>query len=173
MSGVPGLRGVEHIAFTVPDLERAAEFLVETLGCERLYDLGPFADPDPDGTWMTDNLAVHARAVIPRFASFRCANGANFEVFEYEAPDQATRWPRMSDHGGTHIAFYVEDMDAALDDLRSKGVTVLGEGKKDGMGPEAGEGSTWAHWLAPWGQLFEFVSYPNGRAFDVMGEPRQ
>ena len=64
-------------------------------------------------------------------------------------------------------------MDAALDALRSKGVRVLGAGKKDGIGPEAGDGSSWAHWLAPWGQLFEFVSYPNGRAFYEVSERHQ
>ncbi len=76
MSAVPGLLGVEHLAFTVPDLEQAIDFFVEVLGCERLYDMGRFADDT--GTWMSDNLAVHPRAEIDNFAFLRCANGANF-----------------------------------------------------------------------------------------------
>jgi catechol 2,3-dioxygenase-like lactoylglutathione lyase family enzyme len=162
MSTVPSFRGVEHIGFTVPDVDEAVRFFVDVLGCEHFYDMGPFADPD--GTWMADNLGIHPRAEIPRFALLRCANGANFEVFQYESPDQVKRWPMMSDYGGAHIAFYVDDMDAALAHLESKGVRVLG-GKKDGIGPEAGEGSSFAHFLAPWGQLLEFVSYPNGREY--------
>jgi catechol 2,3-dioxygenase-like lactoylglutathione lyase family enzyme len=160
---VPGLRGVEHIAFTVPDLEQAVRFFVEVLGCEHFYDMGPFADPN--GTWMSDNLGVHPRASIPKFAVLRCANGANFEIFQYESPDQAQQWPKLSDWGGAHVAFYVDDMDKALAVLKAHGVEVLGEGKKDGFGPEAGEGSTFAHWLTPWGQVLEFVSYPKGRAY--------
>ncbi|WP_410675860.1 VOC family protein [Amycolatopsis sp. cmx-4-68] len=159
---MPGLAGIEHIAVTVPDLEEAVDFFTDVLGCERLYDMGRFADPD--GTWMADNLDVHPRAEIDNFAVLRCANAANLELFQYRAPDQITRWPRMSDHGGTHIAFYVEDMDAALAHLVAHGVRVLGEGKKDAIGPEKGEDATFAHFLTPWGQLLEFVSYPYGRA---------
>ena len=162
MSAVPTLRGVEHIAFTVPDVDAAVAFFVDVLGCEHFYDMGPFADPD--GTWMSDNLDVHPRSLIPKFAVLRCANGANFEIFQYESPDQVERWPRMSDWGGTHIAFYVDDMDAALAALQANGVRVLG-GKKDGIGPESGEGSSFAHFLTPWGQMLEFVSYPKGRDY--------
>jgi catechol 2,3-dioxygenase-like lactoylglutathione lyase family enzyme len=71
----------------------------------------------------------------------------------------------MSDDGGTHLAFYVDDMDAALDSLRGQGVTVLGLGKKDAMGPEEGRNSTFAHFLTPWGQLLELVSFPYGRQY--------
>jgi catechol 2,3-dioxygenase-like lactoylglutathione lyase family enzyme len=161
MTAVPGLRGVEHVAFTVPNVEEAVSFFVDVLGCEHFYDMGPFADPD--GNWMADNLDVHPRASIPKFALLRCANGANFEIFQYESPDQVTHWPKMSDYGGVHIAFYVDDMDAALARLEEHGVRVLGDGKKDGIGPESGPESTFAHFLTPWGQVLEFVSYPNGR----------
>ena len=104
------------------------------------------------------------RALIPKFAVLRCANGANFELFKYESPDRVERWPRMSDWGGAHIAFYVDDMDAALAALEEHGVRVLG-GKKDGIGPESGEGSSFAHFLTPWGQMLELVSYPQGRDY--------
>jgi catechol 2,3-dioxygenase-like lactoylglutathione lyase family enzyme len=44
----------------------------------------------------------------------RCGHGSNFEIFEYEAPDQRREMPKMSDWGGVHLAFYVDDMEAAL-----------------------------------------------------------
>jgi catechol 2,3-dioxygenase-like lactoylglutathione lyase family enzyme len=163
MSVVPGLRGVEHVGFTVPDVEEAVRFFVEVLGCQQLYDMGPFSDPE--GSWMADNLEVHPRAAIPKFAMLRCENGANFEIFQYEAPDQVQRWPKLSDWGGSHIAFYVDDMDAAIASVEAKGVRMLGQGKKDGFGPESGVESTFAHFLTPWGQILEFVSYPNGREY--------
>jgi glyoxylase I family protein len=74
----------EHVALTVPDLAEAIAFFVDVLGCEHLYDMGPFSDPE--GTWMTDNLDVHPRAEIPRSRCCACFNGANFEVFEYSPP---------------------------------------------------------------------------------------
>jgi hypothetical protein len=72
--------------------------------------------------------------------------------------------PKMSDWGGVHLAFYVDDMDAALADLERRGIRVLG-GSKPQEGPEEGEGSTFAHFLSPWGMLLEFVSFPNGKAY--------
>ena len=41
-------------------------------------------------------------------------------------------------------------------------VRILG-GAKETVGIEAGEGSTFAHFLTPWGMMLEFVSFPNGR----------
>ena len=45
MSGLPGLRGIEYISFTVPDLDQAVEFFTGALGCEHFYPIGPFKDP--------------------------------------------------------------------------------------------------------------------------------
>ena len=30
---IPGIRGLDHVGFTVPDLEQAHEFFVDVLGC--------------------------------------------------------------------------------------------------------------------------------------------
>ena len=40
---LPGLRRMDHVGFTVPDLDEAHRFLVDVLGCEYLYSLGPFS----------------------------------------------------------------------------------------------------------------------------------
>jgi hypothetical protein len=37
--GIPGLTGVDHIGFTVPNLEQAHDFLTGILGCTFLYSL--------------------------------------------------------------------------------------------------------------------------------------
>jgi catechol 2,3-dioxygenase-like lactoylglutathione lyase family enzyme len=86
-----------------------------------------------------------------------------FEVFEYAAPDQRSTPPRNSDVGGHHVALYVDDLDAAVAHLKSRGVTMLGEPTVS-KGPS--EGQRWVYFLAPWGMQFELVSYPGGKAFD-------
>lgn len=68
--GVPGLRGVEHIGITVPNLEEATRFLVSVPGCEVVYDSGPFKLTDSD--WMTRHLNVHPRAEIRKIRFLRC-----------------------------------------------------------------------------------------------------
>ena len=160
MMGMPGLRRLDHVGFTVPDLEEATRFLTEVLGCEYLYSLGPFRSDEDD--WMTEHLTVHPRAVITENRFFRCGDQAVFEVFHYTSPDQRTELPRNSDIGGHHVALYVDDLDAAVAHLRAHGVTVLGEPTAS-RGPH--EGQRWVYFLAPWGMQFELVSYPHGRAF--------
>jgi catechol 2,3-dioxygenase-like lactoylglutathione lyase family enzyme len=162
--GLPGLRRLDHVGFTVPDLEQATRFLVDVLGCEFLYPLGPFRSDD---NWMTAHLNVHPRAEVRQNRFFRCGDQAVFEVFDYSAPDQNTTPPRNSDIGGHHVALYVDDIDDAVGYLRERGVRVLGEPTAS-KGPA--EGNRWVYFLAPWGMQFELVSYPNGKAFD---RPRQ
>lgn len=159
--GLPGLRGTDHIGFTVPDLDEAVRFFVDVIGCEPFYDLGPFQS---DGDWMATHLNVHPRAVMRRLKFLRCRNGSNFEIFEYESADQNRTQPRNSDVGGHHLAFYVDDMAAALEHLRRHGVRILGEPTVRETGPSGGQ--SWVYFLSPWGMQFELVSYPNGKAYE-------
>lgn len=159
--GIPGLRGTDHVGFTVPDLEVATRFLMDVIGCERFYDLGPISAGDD---WMRTQLNVDPRAVIRRIRNFRCFNGANYEVFEYEVAGQRTEPPRNSDVGGHHVALYVDDLDAAIAHLRSHGVQILGEPVHRSEGPNSGR--SWVYFLAPWGMQFELVSYPRGMGYE-------
>jgi catechol 2,3-dioxygenase-like lactoylglutathione lyase family enzyme len=157
---IPGLTRLDHVGFTVPDLETASDWLVEVLGCEYMYSLGPFEAADD---WMSEHMGVEPRTVMRRLHFFRFCGQAVFEVFEYEAPDQRTVAPRNSDVGGHHVALYVDDLDAAVAYLHLKGVQVLGD-PTTSRGPS--EGQRWVYFLAPWGMQFELVSYPHGKAFD-------
>ena len=159
-SALPGLAGLDHVGITVPDIEAATRFLVDVLGFEYLYALGP--RQDRNGDWMQDHLNVHPRAVARSVRFFRCGPNPVLEVFEYSAPDQDVEPPRNSDVGGHHIAVYVEDIDAAVQYLQEHGVTVL-SGPTASIGPHAGQ--RWVYFLAPWGAQFELVSYPAGRAW--------
>jgi len=167
MSGLPGLRGTDHIGFTVPNLEEAIDFFVNVIGCEYLYGLGPVQS---EGTWMQDQLNVHPRATWKN-CLLRCRFGSNFEIFEYAAPDQNVQQPRNSDIGGHHLAFYVDDFDAALAYIREQGLTVLGEPVVRTEGPVAGQ--TWIYFLTPWGMQLELVSFPNGKGYEKLTHKRQ
>ncbi|CAA7625037.1 VOC family protein [Magnetospirillum sp. SS-4] len=158
---LPGLKGTDHIGFTVPDLDEAVAFFVDVIGCEPFYELGPFRS---DGDWMATHLDVHPRAVMKRLKFLRCRNGSNFELFEYDSPDQNRAQPRNSDIGGHHLAFYVDDMDVAVAYLRSQGVRILGEPTVRTNGPNGGQ--TWVYFLSPWGMQLELVSFPNGKGYE-------
>lgn len=158
--GLPGLQRLDHIGFTVPDLGQAHDWLIDVLGCEYMYKLGPF---QRDDDWMTEHLNVDPRAVMRELHFFRLGGQAVFEVFQYEAPDQRDGIPRNSDIGGHHVALYVDDMDEAVRYLHDRGVAVLGDPTASSS---ASAGQRWVYFLAPWGMQFELVSYPDGKAFD-------
>jgi len=160
-SGIPGLKGTEHIGFTVPDLEPATAFFVEVIGCEFVFELGPFQAEDD---WMTTYLNVHPRTVMRKLRFFRCKHGPNFEIFEYTAPDQNLAPPKNSDVGGHHLAFYVDDFDAAFAYLKEKGIRFLGAPTVRSSGSNAGR--TWIYFLSPWGMQFELVSFPAGMGYE-------
>jgi catechol 2,3-dioxygenase-like lactoylglutathione lyase family enzyme len=155
-AGLPGLRGAEHVGLTVPDLDAAVDFFCRVIGCAFVFDGGRFADP----ALMRRQLNVDPAASF-RYGFVRCGRGPNLELFEYAAPDQAKMPPRNSDVGGHHLAFYVDDLDAALAHLRAHGVAILGDPVAITEGPAAG--STWIYFLSPWGLQLELVSYPEGK----------
>ena len=159
-NGLPGLAGADHVGITVPDLDAAVTFMVDVIGCDYVFD-GGASGRNPD--LMRRNLGVHPDAEF-KYCFLRCKSGSNFELFEYSAPDQVTSPPKNSDIGGHHVAFYVDDIDAAVTYLEARGVVVQGEVDRITAGPAAG--SAWVYFLAPWGMQFELVSYPTGKAYE-------
>lgn len=159
--GLPGLRGTDHFGFTVPDIDAAVHFFVDVIGCTKVYELGPFQAQDD---WMARQLRVDPRAVMKKLVFLRCGFGSNFEIFQYIAPDQRTVPPRNSDIGGHHLAFYVDDFDAAVRHLEQHGVEICGVPVTRDTGPSAGQ--TWVYFLTPWGMQCELVSFPGGKAYE-------
>ena len=120
---VPGIRHVDHVAFTVPDLDQAVAFFVEALGAQELYR----STRGPDADFMPENFAVPADARLT-LAMLRMPPNLNVELFEWSSSDRRTEHPRHSDAGGHHLCFVVEDVDQAVTVLRSiPGVRILGD----------------------------------------------
>jgi catechol 2,3-dioxygenase-like lactoylglutathione lyase family enzyme len=163
--GIPSLRGQDQVGLTVPDLAQAIDFFVNVVGCELATQFGPFRDDT--GSFMADTLNVHPRAVVEQIALLRCGFGSNIELFQYSAPDQRDAIPKNSDIGGHHLAFYVDDIDAAVAYLKAHGVTVLSGPLPVTEGPAAGQ--TINYFLAPWGLQLELISYPRGMAYESAG----
>jgi catechol 2,3-dioxygenase-like lactoylglutathione lyase family enzyme len=164
---IPGMRGVNHIGLTVPDLDQAVTFFTDVMGCQKAMSFGPFRDDK--GTFMQDVLDVDPRAVIDQITMLRCGFGSNIELFKYEAPDQKTVTVRNSDVGGHHIAFYVDDIDAAAAYLKAKGIKTNMGPIPVSEGPAAGQ--TILYFSAPWGLQLEAISFPKGMAYEKDGGP--
>ena len=160
-NNLPTFHGIEHIGLTVPNLQQAINFFVDVLGCEPFYQLGPLVSNDD---WMETHLNVHPRAQVRKLRFLRCHTGPNLELFEYTAPDQNTTGPKNSDIGGHHLAFYVDDLEQAMEHMKNKGVEFLGEPTFRNTGPSGGQ--TWIYFLSPWGMTMELVCYPQGKAYE-------
>ena len=150
-------RYLDHIGFTVPNLDEAIDFFEKLLGAELVYKIGPF---EFDDDWMRVNLNNHPRAVIDKMCLMALPTGTNLEIFQYSSPDQETAIPKNSDVGGHHFAFFVDDMEAARKNLIEAGIEVQGEVKTFDEGPCKGQ--SWMYFLAPWGLQLELVSAPPG-----------
>jgi len=160
MQGIPGLRGVDHLGVTVPDLDDAERFFIDVLGAIPIYTLG---SKQSDDDWMLSHLGVHPRTVISEIRFYRLGTGMNFELFKYDAADGQAEEPKNSDIGGHHVALYVDDMDAAIEHLRSHNVEIMGEPTASA---QAAKGQRWLYFRSPWGMQFELVSYPQGKAYE-------
>jgi glyoxylase I family protein len=160
MQGIPGLRGVDHLGVTVPDLDEAERFFVDVLGAIPVYTLGA---KQSDDDWMLSHLGVHPRTVISEIRFYRLGNGMYFELFKYDAADGLADEPKNSDIGGHHVALYVDDMDAAIEHLRGHNVEIMGEPTASA---QAAKGQRWLYFRSPWGMQFELVSYPQGKAYE-------
>jgi catechol 2,3-dioxygenase-like lactoylglutathione lyase family enzyme len=154
MSGVPGLRSVDHIAYTVPDLDEAVAFFTAHLGARVVYRDGPFRG---DGDEMHDRLDVH-RCATSELAMLRLGNRTNLELIQYSAPDQNRQVPANSDVGGHHVGFYVDDIDAARDYLAGiPGVRLMaGPNSVPDSAPVAGQ--RWLYFRTPWGMQLEITT---------------
>ena len=166
--GIPSMVGVDHIGMTVPKLQDGIDFFTKVLGCEYIYTAGPFSDPK--GDWMKKSLDVDERAVTT-LAMVRCGPSQNVELFEYDAKDQVKTPLKNSDVGGFHLAFYVNDIKAAVDYLKTvPGVVVLGDPTPVAGQPNGGE--TIIYFKTPWGANMELLSYPNGLDYEKTTDKR-
>ncbi|WP_299001658.1 VOC family protein [uncultured Shewanella sp.] len=157
---IPGLKKVDHVGFTVPNLNEAIAFFQQHFDFELLYEFGPFKSDDD---WMAAHLNVHPRAEVKKIAVMN-AHNINLEIFEYaDNIPRNKQVPSNADIGGHHLAFYVEDMDSAVAYLHEHNIKVLAKPTESTDGPTAGE--TWVYFLTPWGMHLEFATYPNGKAY--------
>lgn len=157
---IPGFTGFERVCVTVADVDEASALFVDVLGFEVLGDIAPPASADHGELRAVANVDARATPSLGRLLRLSYLNLELLECPPY--PGQNAVWPAMFDVGGWHLAFYVDDIDAAVEDLAAADVHLLGP-KKPTYFYEAGDEAYTVHCLAPFGLLFELVTYPHGR----------
>lgn len=153
---LPGLRNLDHVAYTVEDLEAASDFFTEALGAEYLYR----TSLDLSEPAVAHSLGVPPRGRMERVA-LRMGPTDNVELNQFWVPRGGRVPPRNSDAGGRHLALHVDDVPhAAAQLVRFSGCTLLGEPKVIGEGLIAGD--EWVYVRTPIGLPIELVHMPDG-----------
>jgi len=112
-----------HTSIVAQDWKRLAQFYEQVFGCTPVPP-----ERDLKGQWLEDAVAVpdaQIRGIHLRLPGFGDA-GPTLEVFQYnhleERPATAVNRP-----GFAHIAFAVDDVEAARDDVLAAGGGTLGQ----------------------------------------------
>jgi len=155
-----GVVGIDHVGINVPDLNKAVTFFSDVLGFTPVTQLGPIP---LDADWKKLNH-INPDTGVVTIKMINAGNGASIEVFEYADNKGSKTHPNTDDIGASHIAFYVNDINAVVEYLKSKGVKIIGEPFTMPSGDTAGE--SWVYFETPWGSKMELVSYPNGKGYE-------
>ena len=112
------IRGIHHVAISTPDIDRLAAFYCDLLGMELVRE----------SSWAAGSARIDAIVGLEgssaRTMTLRAGN-AYLELFQYQTPAGARQEPRrpVSDHGYTHFALDVVDIDAEHARLVAAGMT--------------------------------------------------
>lgn len=109
--------GANHVALSVPDIDRAVEFYCGLLGFEKVIEIGW-----PVGTESADQI-LSVKGTSARVVHLRTAN-LLIELFQFVTGNPAKQDPNrpVIDHGITHLALAVTDLDAEYARLSAAGM---------------------------------------------------
>jgi catechol 2,3-dioxygenase-like lactoylglutathione lyase family enzyme len=145
---------MHHIGVTVPEIEQGIAFFKAVFGAVEMFRTGPF---DVDEAFMQRRLGAAPHTRIRDLVFLRCGAGPSVELFEYSGEDSKARPKRVSEVGGMHLCFEVEDVFASAERLNALGIELLEGPNTVDAGPLAG--FNWIYFEAPWGQMLEVASF--------------
>jgi len=107
------IKRVEHIAIAVDSLQQSLDLLRNAFGLDLEYE---------------EQIGPTRLAMLPVGETY-------IELLEGQGPESGvSKWIREKGTGLFHICFEVEDIDAALAELRAKGVKLRDEAPRIGHG---------------------------------------
>jgi len=146
--------GMHHIGITVPNIDEGIAFFKAVFGAIEVFHTGAF---NVDDAFMERKLGAAPHTRIRDLVFLRCGNGTSVELFEYSGEDSKARPKRVSEVGGVHLCFEVEDVFASAKRLEAQGIALLEGPNTVEEGPLAG--FSWVYFESPWGQMLEVASF--------------
>jgi catechol 2,3-dioxygenase-like lactoylglutathione lyase family enzyme len=154
----PNFLSVDHVSFTVPDLEAALAFYIDVIGATEMFRMGPLdaaeMPVDADGKdWMETHVGVAGARLT--LVMLKLTANMNLQLVQYDKPeDRRQAPPRNCDRGGHHLGLKVDDVDKVVAYLVAHGCTVMETIVID-AGPLAGHKNAYVR--DPFGHQLEIV----------------
>jgi catechol 2,3-dioxygenase-like lactoylglutathione lyase family enzyme len=158
-----GMRAQSHVGITVRDLDASIRFYHDLLGLEICTEPSPWFE----GPELGHGVGVPAAAL--RQVCLRIGD-TMLELLEYKSPPSDTERPLLSHSvGASHVAFVVDDIQAAKSELERKGVQFYSDVNVVDDGVLAGW--RWVYFADPDGYPLELVENayerPGGHAAGI------
>ena len=142
-------RGINHIGLTVPNIDDATRFFTDALEGQIAYDSQTKLEPPRDGNFVEHVLGLTPGAQIVK---------KRMMVFENAQQQPAQQ---LQDIGFTHISFYVDNFEAALQRVKKAGGQPISEPHSNTKYEDTADNQT-VYIKTPWGSLIELQTVPHG-----------
>lgn len=162
--GLVDIRGIEHVAMTVPDMEAGIRFCTEAFGATVLYRHLTRDQPPMTAEQAGPLNGLPAGATMRAMCLLRLGNGANIELFEIEGRRREEA-ANINDVGLVHFCIAVDDVAAAAARFERAGGQMIA-GPHDLGSNEEGPGNRFHFGRMPWGTWIEFATLPAPLSFD-------
>ena len=115
---------IEHVGVLVGDLDRAMEHYTNDLG------IGPWVGYTISPDWVRD-MTVHGKQQGHVFKIALCQVGSMlYELIEsVEGPSIYEEFLNQRGEGVHHLGYFVEDIDAEISNMESRGFSMLQSGR--------------------------------------------
>jgi catechol 2,3-dioxygenase-like lactoylglutathione lyase family enzyme len=143
------MKGLHHVGITVRDLDASIRFYHDVLGLQFSNEPSPWFEGEELGRGVGVTGAALRQVSL-------LAGDTTIELLEYRSPPTETRRPLTSNNlGASHVAFRVDDINAAKEELEAKGISFYSDVNVVDEGVLAGW--RWVYFEDPDGYPLELV----------------
>lgn len=140
--------GFNHFSFTVSNVDTSVRHYVDNLG----FTVISLADRPEDYVFSVTGLSAGMRVAYLK------GQGIVLELIEFSTGDSKKPQSQPNNIGSGHICLNVDDIDATVDFLKSRGVRLLGQPVLIPVG--SNKGGYVVYSLDPDGIVNEFIQAP-------------
>jgi len=145
------ITGMQHISYTVSDIDEARSFFVDTLGLEA-NEVRDVSGERVEKIIGFDNLHMKITNIIT-------PDNGNIELIQYVSPKGKQLDLATCNTGVAHVAFTVDDIDKVYKEWSARGVQFIHEPQWAAAGA-----------LKGWG--ISYFRGPDGITMEIMEAPR-